>query len=335
MRWPSRTGLELALRAGLGAGFALWFDAAIGLTDPYWGAISAVVATAGTLGASLAVAFQRVAATLIALAIGVGFAALPVHGAVVAGLAVGVTFAFMFAIKLEAGARLAGATTLIVTAIPGNPPVHLALSRGLNVPVGCIIAVFVGLVVFPHRATKELADHLVADQRRALDLAADALACFLGTPVSDLEARSDVLGRDVDVRRATLRDAAREPGRSERQRALERRFEQTALLVAETTKLVEPAVAGTSDAASSLVRPQLEVIEQSLRTWPTPALGPAMDALDQGFDDARAQRATVDYSTAEITRLLQVMRRLHGIASVLALVAIDGEAVSSTPDTGS
>ena len=60
-----------------------------------------------------------------------------------------------------------------------------------------------------------------------------------------------------------------------------------------------------------------------------------MDALDQGFDDARAQRATVDYSTAEITRLLQVMRRLHGIASVLALVAIDGEAVSSTPDTGS
>jgi hypothetical protein len=63
----------------------MWLSSAIGLQDRWWAGISAVVATADTLGATVGTATLRIAATLVGLAVGLAAVALSAHGVLVAG----------------------------------------------------------------------------------------------------------------------------------------------------------------------------------------------------------------------------------------------------------
>jgi uncharacterized membrane protein YccC len=334
VRRPDRTVFELALRAAVGAGLALWFGTLIGLEDPYWGAVSAVVATAGTLGASLGASVQRVTATLIALVIGLGFAALPWSGTAVSAVAVGVTYLVMIVLGLDAGARLAAASTLIVTAIPGASALDLALSRGLNVPIGCLIAVLVGLVVFPHRASTQLRVGLAADARQATTLAADAVVAYIGGPGAapdDLSARRTRLEASVAAHRSVLRDAGREPGSAHHLADLDARLRTVDALLDDARGLVHLAAGASGDTAPRLVEPELRAVAATLAavapvvTDPDAATGraavtTALVALDHAFTEVRRRLGTVDHSTEELARLLSVMRRAHGIGTTLAAV---------------
>lgn len=83
LRRPTRSSLEVALKAATATALAMWLANRLGLENPYWAGISAIVATGGTLGASLRAAISRVSATVVGLAFGLGAVTLPVSGVLV------------------------------------------------------------------------------------------------------------------------------------------------------------------------------------------------------------------------------------------------------------
>ena len=314
-----RAQVEFAVKAGLGAMASLWVASAVGLEDSYWAAVSAVVATAGTLGASVAASITRVVATLVALVLAVGVVALvPFGGVMLSGVLVSLTLLVMFALSLEAGARLAAASTLIVTAASGGDPVGMAVSRGLNVPLGCAVAVAIGLTVLPRRAGRQLVDDLEADREQAVALAAEALASYVAgeAPGSEEQGRLQALERRVAGHGTTLADAGREPGSNQQVAAdLRLQLEAVRSLLEATQALAQAAGAATGDRAPSLVAGELDGVVAALREGV--GLAAAVLSLDAAFAAVRERRGTVDYGTDELTRLLAVLRVVHTIASTL------------------
>lgn len=316
---PRRSQVEFAVKAGVGATLSLWIATAAGLEDPYWSAVSAVVATAGTLGASVAASVTRVVATVVALVLAVAFVAVvPFSGAVVAGALVAVALLVMFSLSLEAGARLAAASTLIVTAASGGDPVGIAVSRGLNVPLGCAIAVIVGLVLLPRRAARQLAGALRDDEAAALGIAGELVAAYaagVGPDPGSLDALSS-LSQRVGGHRATLADAAREPGSGRTTvDQLEERLAVVESLLGIDGVLARTAAAAEGDAAMVLVGEELSAVAEALAR--VEQLGPALARLDTGFAEVRQRRGTVDYRTDELARLFAVMRQVHNVDAVV------------------
>lgn len=310
--------MEFAAKAGIGASVALWVAGAIGLEDPYWAAVSAVVATAGTLGASVGASITRVVATLVALVIAVAVVAVvPVGGVVVAGVLVAVVLVVMFALSLDAGARLAAASTLIVTAASDGDPVGVALSRGLNVPLGCVIAVVIGFVLLPRRAARQLEEALATDEVRAVQVAGQLVRAYVATqpPPPELTAALAELTRRVGTHRTTLADAAREPGSGQGVvRQLGERLDAVEALLAIDDALARVAAAATADEAVTLVADELASVAAVLTGGG--ALGPQLEALDDGFAAVRQRRGTVSFGTEELARLLTVVRLVHNVGAV-------------------
>ncbi|HEY6397564.1 MAG TPA: FUSC family protein [Solirubrobacteraceae bacterium] len=338
LRQPTRSSLEFAAKAAIATALAIWLGHHLGLRDSYWAGVSAVVATAGTLGASLGAAVSRISATVVGLAIGLAAFALPVSGVLIAGATVFVALTVLPALSLDAGARLGAGSTLIVTALPGGSAISDALARGANVPLGCAVAVVVGLVLFPHRAAEHLRAELAGDIERAGELIRSALQTYLGTTVaSDLPGCLGELTRTSSAHAAALRDAAREPGeRGPRLRRLQSQVAAVGGLVDQVGLLVRISLQASEDRAHSLVRDELEAVSRALADTARSVAGSsedggledqlrrttrALSGLDGAFADARARRATVDYTTDEITRLLSVIRCVHVSGAALSELA--------------
>jgi hypothetical protein len=247
----------------------------------------------------------------------------------------------MITLGLDAGARLAAASTLIVTAIPGASALDLGLSRGLNVPLGCLIAVLVGLVVFPHRASTQLRAGLAVDAADATALAGDAVLAYLADPGVDPGADPDSLGARctrlegrVAAHRAVLRDAGREPGSAHHLADLDARLRTVDALLDDARGLVHLAAAATGDTAPHLVAGELRGVAAALAAAAPvatathdpvaperrSAVADALLALDREFAEVRRRLGTVDHTTEELARLLSVMRRVHGIGTALTAV---------------
>jgi uncharacterized membrane protein YccC len=312
------------------AALAIWVGARIGLQDSYWAGISAVVATAGTLGASLGAAISRLGATVVGLLIGLASLALPVSGTVVEGLTVFVALVVLRALSLDAGARLGAATTLIVTAIPGHHAVSAALARGANVPLGCAIAVAVGMVLLPRRAADRLRTDMRGDAVRAGELGRSAVLAYAdGAPAAGLSERVAGLSRANAAHLAALRDASREPGgRGARLVALQQRVTAVESFIGHVRGLVQVVEESDDDRVASLVVAELRDVAYGLAEATAALtstdrldlrrLGRALSALDAAFAGARARRATTTYASDELMRLLSVMRLLHAAAAELA-----------------
>jgi uncharacterized membrane protein YgaE (UPF0421/DUF939 family) len=189
--------VEVALKAAVAAGLATYVSKLIGLSDSYWAAISAVVATEATLGASLASALARVAGTLVGLVVGLAAVGVAGGGTLVGAATVLVALLVLPALSLDRGVRLGAATTLIVVAFPGSDALNHARSRGLNVPLGCSAAVLVGFVLLPKRAGERLRADVLTDIRTAGELARSAMDRYTGErgDDGDLRARVRVLSR--------------------------------------------------------------------------------------------------------------------------------------------
>jgi uncharacterized membrane protein YgaE (UPF0421/DUF939 family) len=318
------------------AGLAIWLGNLLGLKDSYWGGISAVVATAGTLGASVEAALSRIGATIVGLLLGLAALALPVSGTVVAAVTVFVALVVLPALSLDTGARLGAATTLIVTAIPGHNAVSDALARGANIPLGCAIAVGVGLVFFPHRAVEALRAQVTRDVRRSGELARNALIAYVDkTSLDELPAALEALVSSAAARAAALREAAREPGsRGGRLLVLEQRVAAVEALVDHVRSLVRVVEEADHDRAPSAVERQLHDTATGLADA-TRAFGSgesafardlgrlhgALSALDTALADARARRATAELGTDELVRLFSAVRLLHASGSTLSRLA--------------
>jgi uncharacterized membrane protein YccC len=221
-----------------------------------------------------------------------------------------------------------------VTAIPGENPVSAALARGANVPLGCAIAVGVGLLFFPHRAAAKLRVDLRADVKGAGELAHLALCAYLGaTGGDDLQLRLDALVRTTAARAATVRDAAREPGgHGERLLQIQRELDTVGGLLEDVASLVGVAREAGGDRVPALVRGELrdaaEAFAEATRAVAAPRgdggfrnrlvrVNRALMAVDGALARARARRATVEFSTEELARLLSTIRALHHATSAL------------------
>ena len=338
VRRPPRSSVELALKAAVAAALAIWASEELGLQDSYWAGISAVVAAAGTLGASLDAAVSRIAATAIGLLVGLAAVALPVSGTLVDAVAVFVALLVLAALSLDAGARLGGATTLLLTAVPGHDAVSDALSRGANVPLGCACAIAVGLVVLPHRAAQQLRADVTTDLQRAGRLAHAALIAYVsGAGADQLRPGLQELVHATSARTGAMHTAEREPlEHGERLLRLRRSVAAVDSLVDEVGTLVKLVAGAPDHQAPPLLSAELttvgEAFDQAARTIATEAdhdrspaelkqLTDALASLDAGFADARERRATVRVPTEELTRLMSVIRTVHGASAALARAA--------------
>lgn len=117
-RWVSWGPARLAVKTGLAVGLSIWISAELGLTDSYWAGISAAVVMSATLGGSLSAALARVLATVVGLLVGLAAVEAFGQGYVVAGVVAGLLVLVLPLVRLEAGARLGAATSLLVTIVP-------------------------------------------------------------------------------------------------------------------------------------------------------------------------------------------------------------------------
>ncbi|MDQ0473347.1 FUSC family protein [Labrys wisconsinensis] len=155
---PRKAEVRLALRVTLAAVLALVIANLVGLPQSSWAAITAVIVTQASLGASLKAAGDRAAGTLAGAMWGAAVAALlPVHGpppdreiAMVVALA---PTAFLAAVRPSF--RIAPITALIVLLptgqVTGSPLIY-ALERVVEIMLGIGTGIAVALLVLPSRA---------------------------------------------------------------------------------------------------------------------------------------------------------------------------------------
>jgi uncharacterized membrane protein YccC len=279
-------------------------------------------------------AISRISATIVGLVIGLAAFALPLSGPILEGATVFVALIVMAVLSLDAGARLGAATTLIVTAIPGSNAVGDAVSRGANVPLGCAVAVGVGFLLLPQRAAERLRASLRASIEQAGELVRSAIHAYVSAPAEeDLDARLQRLAANHSAQLTALHDAAREPGeRGERLLALQRDVAQVGALVEPVGALVAVVAEADNDTAPSLVGGELQQVADTFadaaralagggnpdtREGTLQRLSDALAALDAAFAAARERRATVEFSTEQVARLLSVVRALHAATAIL------------------
>ncbi|GEL21792.1 hypothetical protein PSU4_07460 [Pseudonocardia sulfidoxydans NBRC 16205] len=327
---PTIPLLKHALKTGLAVGLAVWLARLAGLEDPYWAGISAAVVSNPNLGGSIGSALSRVGATVAGLALGLAALTLFGQGIVVGAVVVGVAVLVLPMIGITTGVRLGAATTLILTVYPATDELVVAVSRGLNIPLGSAVAVLVGLLVWPSRASRALRSRLRADVASVGVLARDALAGYAGTGSVDvIHEQVRAIEHAPAAHAALLRDATREPGAGA---ALQRQTDVAARLVAETITLSRAATSGAGDRAAELLAPQLlgvgDAIEQTTRTYADRVEAPAfaeavgraeqaVAALRAALDELRSRRGTVTYTSDELLHLLSTIQATQALVGYL------------------
>ena len=155
-RWWERNELSRrsvgAFKTALAAVLCLWLGHLFRLERSYWASVTAIVMMGSESAVSLAACRDRLIGTAIGAV--VGWATVLIwHGhSLLYGLAVMLCLMACSTLKFEKAGRLAAvAVTIIVLIQWDGGPEHAAISRFLEVALGIIVALTVGLVVFPER----------------------------------------------------------------------------------------------------------------------------------------------------------------------------------------
>lgn len=140
-------------KIGLAAVLSLLLAHLIGLSYPYWAAVSAIV----VMGWDTTLTFASCRDRIIGTAIGafLGWVTFYIwHGNyVVYGVSVAVCIFACSTLQFDKAGRLAAATlSLIVLAQPDDTPGHIAIARFLEIVIGVVVALAVTLLVFRPRA---------------------------------------------------------------------------------------------------------------------------------------------------------------------------------------
>jgi uncharacterized membrane protein YccC len=158
-KWESRNlpSVTHSIRTAIAATVSLAVARLLGLPEAYWAAIATLVVMQSTLGATLLISIERIAATALG-ALGGALLAnyfsgnLLVFAAAVFGLGLACA-----AFRMEKTAyRYAGVTLAIIVLIPrSNAPWVVALHRFVEVSVGIIVALAL-VAVWPEHQPKTL-----------------------------------------------------------------------------------------------------------------------------------------------------------------------------------
>lgn len=125
------------------------------LPEAYWAAIAALVVMQSTLGATLTVSIERIAATALGALAGALLAAYFGENLFVFAAAIFIMGLLCIAFRMEKSAyRYAGITLTIIMLIPRSSPAWIiALHRFTEVSVGIIVALAI-TAVWPERRPK-------------------------------------------------------------------------------------------------------------------------------------------------------------------------------------
>ena len=171
--------LRYALRATLAGLAANYLSDLLGLTQGYWSLLTAVLVVQLTVGASVKVAAERLAATVLGGACGF-LAAYAVYRGLLDDVSALLLVLFLLSLLagFRPGFRLAPVTAAIVLLVD---PTHAhaletALHRMLNIALGCLVGLVVALLVLPARAHADLAQQAA----KLLRLLGEATGITLG-----------------------------------------------------------------------------------------------------------------------------------------------------------
>ena len=185
-----------AFKTALAAMLCWWISHLLGLTDGYWGSISAVIVLQSSVGATVTASRDRLIGTLIGAAFGISFSflgALPWNYFFAVAAAI-ITCALL---GLRASVRLAGVTITIVMLVhQSGPRWEIPMFRVTEVALGILMALAVSSFVFPDRARLHLRDGLAQEFLVLSSFFETVLEGFGGAASSNLnDMREDVLAR--------------------------------------------------------------------------------------------------------------------------------------------
>jgi uncharacterized membrane protein YccC len=191
--WERRRLLIHAAKTALAAALCWWIAMRFGLTDGYWGAISAIIVLQSNFGATISASRDRIFGTLIGAALGFSFS---MFGALPWNFILAVLTAVMICglLGLRSSSRLAGVTISIVMLVKTGSHWTLALHRVLEVMLGILVALAISTLVFPDRARLRLREGLAKEFLLLGAFFEAILEGFRGAPADNLlELRENVL----------------------------------------------------------------------------------------------------------------------------------------------
>ncbi len=185
--WPR---LRLAIQTTVAACLSYAIVDALGLQQGFWAVMTAILVTQANVGASLALAADRLLGSLLGVIVGGGVAVALADAQELkfAGLAVTVLVLGFFSAR-RPSLRIACVTAAIV--VLGDPrlgpPIASAESRMIEVVVGTVVAILTTLIIFPSRAGPSFAAHVTRTFTPLFEVLRDVLAAAVGGPL-DIEA---------------------------------------------------------------------------------------------------------------------------------------------------
>jgi len=193
--WERRRLLIHAAKTAIAAALCWWIAMRLGLTDGYWGAISAIIVLQSNFGATISASRNRIFGTLIGAVLGFAFSLI---GALPWNYILAVLVAVMVCglLGLRNSSRLAGVTISIVMLVRTGSHWTLALHRVMEVFLGILVALAISTLVFPDRARLRLREGLAQEFLVLGSFFVAILEGFRGVPAANIPAlRKDVLER--------------------------------------------------------------------------------------------------------------------------------------------
>jgi len=205
--WERRRLLIHAAKTALAAALCWWLAMCVGVSDGYWGAISAIIVLQSNFGATITASRNRLLGTLIGALLGFTctlFGTLP-WNYILAVLAAVIVCGLL---GLRNSSRLAGVTISIIMLVTTGSHWTLALHRVAEVILGIVVALAISTLVFPDRARLRLRDGLAQEFLALGAFFEGILEGFRGAPAENLHAmRKNVL--DLLRKNNLLLEAAR------------------------------------------------------------------------------------------------------------------------------
>jgi len=338
LNWERKRLLIHAAKTALSAALCWWLATRFGLTDGYWGAISAIIVLQSNFGATISASRDRILGTIIGAAFGFSFTLL---GALPWNYILAVLSAVILCglLGLRSSSRLAGVTITIIMLVKTGSHWTLAMHRVAEVFLGIVVAIVVSTFIFPDRARIRLRDGL-AQEFLVLGTFFEAiLEGFRGTPAAHLaELREDVLTRMRGNNQ--LLDAARnEPSGGPGWREGLGMLAQFGRSLFDSLIALELAVKDSNeDGYAQQLEPALGLLAADIRTgfhyvaacihgWrfhvPPPNL-----LLEQDIENLEARMSEVrhtgfQFTQAEILRAYAVQLHLKQIARLLRAARVE------------
>jgi uncharacterized membrane protein YccC len=338
---------KLPLKTAIAAALSFVLYRALHLQHGYWATISAIIVMQSNIGRSLSESSNRIIGTAIGALIGAVVMAALHMNALSLAIAVGLTAIICTLLRLASSMRLACVTAAIVLLISESSAWRSGLNRFIDVVIGVIVALGVSLV-WPARARDDLRSSLATTVRVLQQIFSAVVSCAFGESCDrhSIDAHRDRAYQLARTNNDLLRDVARE------------RSEDSVLLAAiqQSVTRIRDHLLGMDYSARSMTNDTLaKSLIQSLKELtramdaafsylaadigddvhePLPAdLHPALQRLDQSFDQLRAQGAFRSYGSDELLRFYSLLYRLRQLVSELARCAEFANALDHSADS--